>query len=149
MATMPRILSVSVILLALALGSGCSTPDSTSSAPSGHDLRTGIRQLNKGMTQAAVRNLLGEPDSTTTKQTDIGTVDAWIYRSTYTTGSKQVQTGTTTYTRENPFTNVPETITEPVFGTQNIYEKDELTLVFQANQLLEWAVTRDHSQQVN
>lgn len=159
MAYMHHVPSVSILLLALALGAGCSAPATSSSASTGEDrsstaskskdLRTGVAQLTKGMTQANVRSLLGEPESAVTRDTAIGTVDAWIYRATYTSGTREVQTGTNTYTRENLFTNVPETVTEPVFGIQNIYETDELTVVFRANQLIEWAVTRNQSHQVN
>src|SRR5690606_34067175 len=106
-------------------------------------------KLTKGMSQADVHAVLGAPERTAQSETEIGPVEAWIYRWQYVARSEHIQTGTQSYSRENPITGQLETVNEPIMGIQQIYATDELTLVFSEGRLIEWAGTRNESRQVN
>lgn len=136
------------------LAAGCSTtssssaPTSTASAstsPDARELRAKLDQLQKGMPAEAVRALLGTPDKIVPIQTTEGPTESWIYFTTYTVGTRHVQTGTTTYTRENPLTGAMETLEEPILSVESVRATSETTLILRDGHLVEWRHVVDQS----
>lgn len=97
-----------------------------------------MKKLSAGMTAEAVRALLGAPEKITVLEPPNGPGEAWLYRSVYSAGLRHVQTGTTSYTRENPLTGQIETLTDPIYSVETIYATRLTTLVFRDGSLVEW-----------
>lgn len=123
-----------------ATASSTSTPTAKSAAgKSKGDVRDRIAQLKAGLSTKEAAKLLGAPERRVRKkETPVGPVEAWIYHSRYTAGSRHVQTGSTSYQRPNPITNVMETVTEPIMGVENTFVTEEHVLVFKDGGLIEW-----------
>lgn len=150
----PVALLFAVPLLALLLAAadstaaetGTSTADSVArpTRPKGksgidQDHRAGIAQLKPGLTPDEVAKLVGSPERRVRKKnTPIGPVEAWIYHSRYNAGTRNVQTGSTSYQRPNPLTGVMETITDPIMGVEHTFVTEEHVLVFKDGRLVEW-----------
>lgn len=106
------------------------------------DLRSTIAQLKAGLKTGEVRDLLGVPEKRVRKKdTPVGPVEAWIYRSKYVAAMNHIQTGVQTYQRPNPITNVMETVNEPIYGMETIRVVEEHVIVFKDGRLIEWKTT--------
>lgn len=147
---------LTLLALVSVLAAGCATapsagsPASAPAAKSDQDeRRAAVAKLKKGMTAAQVRALLGAPDQVVPQQTAVGAVDAWIYRTKYTAGSRHIQTGSESYVRPNPLTGANETVVEPIMGVENTYVTEEHVLVMRKGRLFEWKSVAGQSKTIS
>ena len=102
-----------------------------------------LRELRKGLTAQEVRDALGEPGKVELMATTAGPAEVWTYRFSFAGPVSEVQTGETTYVRQNPITGAEETIHEPVYSIQQTMIEQTLSLLFCEGRLTEWKQSRE------
>lgn len=140
------------VVMAVAFLNGCSSPPagdgtgaSTKSAgrgPSKSEHERKLQSLEKGMTAEQVRSVLGEPQKIGPMESPSGQAEVWTYRTSYVGRLRQVQTGSTTYSRPNPITGVEETVSEPVYSTEQEFVEETIELLIFDGKLIEWKKRR-------
>jgi len=99
------------------------------------------------MTVAEVRALLGAPMKVAPMEvpagTSAGVAEVWTYQFRFLSGLRQVQTGETTYTRPNPLTGADETLSEPVFSTEEAVIEQTVEFLMYEGALASWKQSQD------
>ncbi len=142
----PALLSAAVIALLAA----CS---STSTAPAGRAPPTPALgtagppvgpegSLEKGMTAATVRRVMGAPAEVRPMASPTGRAEVWLYHRTTPGATRQVQVGSRTIpivttTDTNGLTRVVQSIEEPIFQQEYEYFDEEVRLLMFNDQFVE------------
>ena len=127
------------LLLGLALA-GCSTgPVSPSAAKAPPDA---FAALQKDLTAAQVKALLGEPAGIKPFKAEVPASEIWVYRRKISQQDREVPIGSQEIPRMNPLTGQMGTVNEPVYETQTLTVIETIELLMIEQRLIGWKYRR-------